>query len=178
MTAERMPFSSSTRRPSMVVPAGEQTASFSAAGCWPVSSTIRAEPATAAAAMRYADALGNPSATPASAMASMNIYTYAGEQPATAVAASKRCSESTSPSPNDWTKAMTRALSASLSPSPYATDVIPQPMAAGVLGINRTIFFAPVFSASHESVLPGAMETTIASLESEGATSAITDSYI
>ena len=47
---------------------------------------------------------------------------------------------------------MTRALSASSSPSPYATDVIPQPMAAGVLGINRTIFFAPVFSASHESV--------------------------
>ena len=47
ITAARKPFSSSTRTASMVVPPGEQTISFSAPGCSPVSSTIFAEPITA-----------------------------------------------------------------------------------------------------------------------------------
>ncbi len=44
ITAARKPSSSSTRTASMVVPPGEQTISFSAPGCSPVSSTILRNP--------------------------------------------------------------------------------------------------------------------------------------
>ena len=75
MTAPRNPFSSKTRTASIVVPAGEHTISLSSAGCFPVSKTIFALPSTAWAANLYACARGIPSATAASAIASINRNT-------------------------------------------------------------------------------------------------------
>ena len=83
-----MPFSSSTRTAWIVVPAGEHTISLSSPGCFPVSRTIFALPSTAWAANVYAWLLGMPPATAASAIASININTYAGELPLTAVTTS------------------------------------------------------------------------------------------
>ena len=81
MTALLNPCSSNTPTASIVVPAGEHTMSLSSPGCFPVSRTIFALPRTACAANLYACALGIPSATAASAIASININTYAGELP-------------------------------------------------------------------------------------------------
>ena len=81
MTAERMPFLLEHAK------AFDGRASWRAHGIFQRGGMLArfehhtSRAATAAAAMRYADALGNPSATPASAMASMNIYTYAGNNP-------------------------------------------------------------------------------------------------
>ena len=47
MTALLIPSFSRVLTPSMVVPAGEQTMSFSSPGCFPVSNTIFALPRTA-----------------------------------------------------------------------------------------------------------------------------------
>ena len=52
MAAARKPISSKTWQPVMVVPPGEDTMSFSCAGCMPVSSIILAAPITVWAARR------------------------------------------------------------------------------------------------------------------------------
>lgn len=72
----------------MVVPPGEQTSSLRTSGCLPVSSTILAAPSTDWAASLTASPLGIPLRTAASAMASITMYTNAGELPATPVTAS------------------------------------------------------------------------------------------
>ena len=70
MTAWRKPDSSRAYTPSMVVPAGEQTASLSSPGCCPVSRTIFADPSTVCAANRMAEArVQNVSLTDFDAMA-------------------------------------------------------------------------------------------------------------
>ena len=66
--------------------------SFNSPGCFPVSNTILALPKTACAANSYANALGIPSATASSAIASININTYAGELPLMPTTVSKRFS--------------------------------------------------------------------------------------
>ena len=88
MTAARMPLRSSETTASIVVPPGEQTLSLSTPGWVPVSSTIFAAPSTACAANVYAYARGMPCRTAASAIASINRSTYAGDEPLTAVTTS------------------------------------------------------------------------------------------
>ena len=50
--ALRMPASSSATTPLMVAPPGEHTASFIAAGCWPLASCSFAVPSTIWLTMR------------------------------------------------------------------------------------------------------------------------------
>src|SRR3990170_466177 len=65
------PLFSISSKPSIVVPAGVTTISFSLAGCSPVSTTIFAAPRVVCAAKTVEMSLGNPSLTPASAKASI-----------------------------------------------------------------------------------------------------------
>ena len=58
---------------STVVPPGLVTSSFNYPGCYPVSSTILADPKTVYAANFCATSLGSPILTPPSAIASINI---------------------------------------------------------------------------------------------------------
>ena len=88
ITAARKPARSSACSPAMVVPPGLATASFSAPGCCPVSSTIFAAPSTVWAASASATSRGRPHFTPPSASASMNTYTNAGPLPLRPVTAS------------------------------------------------------------------------------------------
>jgi len=74
--------------PSIVVPPGEHTLSFSSPGCLPELSTISAAPFTVSAAYKSALSLGRPQRTPPSERASMNKYTNAGPHPERALAAS------------------------------------------------------------------------------------------
>src|SRR5579884_2579474 len=67
----RTPPRSRACNPAMVVPPGLATASFSAPGCCPVSSTIRAEPSTVCAASAVATSRGKPTRTPPSDRASI-----------------------------------------------------------------------------------------------------------
>src|SRR5580704_3206769 len=88
ISVTRKPPSSSSRMPSTVHPAGVVTASFSSAGWYPVSSTIRAEPSVVCAASSVATSRGSPTLTPASASASMMMYRNAGPEPDSPVTAS------------------------------------------------------------------------------------------
>ena len=69
------PCCSSTRSPSMVLPPGEQTASFSAPGCLSPARNISAEPTKVMAAYSMALARGMPQATAPSDNASSSTYT-------------------------------------------------------------------------------------------------------
>mmetsp|Transcript_10206 Transcript_10206/g.62263 ORF Transcript_10206/g.62263 Transcript_10206/m.62263 type:complete len:374 (+) Transcript_10206:1048-2169(+) len=90
---DRNPCFSRVVTPSMVVPAGDATLSFKIAGCVngsaPFSwSTISAAPFIVWAAILRERALGNPAATPPSAIASNARNMYAGPDPETPVSAS------------------------------------------------------------------------------------------
>ena len=136
--------------------------SLSSPGCLPVSSTIFALPRTACAAKRYACARGIPSATAASAIASININTYAGELPLTETTTSIRRSGSISAFPQLSRIFSTSCISASDTSSLQHTPVMPSPTRAGVFGMHLTSFtFLPNCSSSHASVFPGAMEMII-----------------
>ena len=138
--------------------------SFSSPGCLPVSSISFALPSTACAANLYACALGIPSATAASAIASRNINTYAGELPETPVTTSIRFSGMISVLPKLLQSFTASSVSSSVTRLFTQRPVIPSPTIAGVLGIVRTIFvFSPRCSASHFRVLPGAMDIKICS---------------
>ena len=161
MTAGRRPRSSSTRTASMVVPAGEHTASRSASGCSFVLSTISAAPLTVCAASFTATLLGSPMRTPPHAIASMNMYTYAAPLPDTPVTASIRCSLSHTYSPTDPKSASAAARSPLLSSGESHSAVMPQPTKAGVLGITRsTCALSGKSLCSCSSVHPAAIDTT------------------
>ena len=69
MTVERRPRCSSSRTASIVVPAGEHTASRSASGCAPVAATISTAPLTVCTASFMATSRASPMRTPPSASA-------------------------------------------------------------------------------------------------------------
>ena len=135
---------------------------MSSPGCLPVSSISFALPSTDCAANLYACALGMPSATAASAIASRNIKTYAGELPETPTTASIRCSGITSVLPKVSQSFTASAISSSVTSSLTQRAVIPSPTIAGVFGMVRMTFvFSPRRSPSHCKVLPGAIEIKI-----------------
>ena len=150
---------------------------MSSPGCLPVSRTIFALPSTACAAKRYACALGMPSATAASAIASININTYAGELPLTPTTTSIISSSTISVFPNPAKIRQTVSTSSLLHVALPQTQLMPSPTSAGVFGMVRTIF--NVFSNNpsiHVSFFPGAIETTMVSSATTSRISLITSS--
>ena len=133
--------------------------SFNSAGCFPVSNTILALPRTDCAANEYACVLGIPASTAASAIASINMKTYAGELPLTPTTASIRCSDTTLALPKLFI--MSRAsFSSSLVALLFKQIAVhPSPTKAGVFGIQRTkrICFANP-SSIQAMLLPATME--------------------
>ncbi len=146
----------------MVVPAGEQTISLSSPGCFPVSRTIFAEPKTACAANLYALSLGIPDRTAASAMASMNMKTYAGLLPVSAVTSLIRPSSSSSAFPEYPKSSIMLSFSwGDWVPSKH-TRATPSPTRAGVLGMVRTtLVLCPSMSLYHDMGSPTTMVTRI-----------------
>ena len=156
-----MPRSSSTCTPSMVVPPGLVTISFSWPGCLPLRTASSAEPATARAAASVACARGMPSATAASERASMNIATKAGVLPATAPMTSTMASSIHQLAPTASKMRPAASRSASLAAALAHMPDTPLPTKAGVLGITRTKRSGRPNSPSIQaSVLPAAMDTT------------------
>ena len=144
----------------MVVPAGEQTASFSTAGC-PPASTSSAAPFSVCAAKTSACARGIPKRTAASAIASINTKPNAGPEPETPVTASIRLSGTISVRPEAESKSHTAPVFSGGTSAPAETAVMPQPQDAATLGIMRTTGL-PRRAARTDAVgTPAAMETTV-----------------
>lgn len=123
----------------MVVPPGEQTSSLRTSGCFPVSRTILAAPSTDCAASVMASLLGIPFRTPASAIASMNRYTKAGELPASPVMTSIFPSGISTASPTDSSTDLTRPLSSVVRVPSEEYPMAPSRTATQWLGMTLTI---------------------------------------
>src|SRR5882762_3641041 len=117
--------SSSSNIPSIVQPAGVVTASFSCAGCSPVSSTTLAAPFIVWAASSVATSRGKPTFTPASASDSKIMYANAGPLAESPVTASIFFSSTTTVRPT--ASNMARAVSRCSAPAwaPRQIPVIP-----------------------------------------------------
>ena len=122
----------------MVVPLGVVTASFSMAGCSPVSTTIAPAPRTVCAASLSATSRGRPILTPPSASASMTMYRNAGPLADRPVTASMWRSSSTSVWPTAPNICSARARSLVDAREPPASAVMPSRTSAGVFGMART----------------------------------------
>ena len=121
--------------PSIVVPAGEHTASFSSLIERPSVNAIVAAPFNVCAAYTYACLRGMPNFTAASASASMNKNAYAGPLPLTAVTPSINFSATCSTFPAVERSAVTVAISSALTSSAGVSAVIASPTVAGRFGI-------------------------------------------
>ena len=150
----------------MVVPAGEQTSSFSCPGCFPVSSTILALPSTACAAILMASGRRMPSRTAASAIASISMKIYAGLLPLTAMKPSNNFSSMTAVSPIASKIPCAYAKSAAESVVWRQIAVMPAPTSAGVFGITRSsVAVVPAtLLVSMSIVQPAAIDTSARSL--------------
>ncbi len=135
---ERMRPSSMISSPAMVLPAGVVTWSFSAAGCIPVCSTMRAAPWNICAAICIAVSRRSPMRTPPSESASSMMYAKAGPLPLRLVTASIALSSASRQPPTLLKISMAISAWSSVTPGPRAITVIPSPIRQGVLGMART----------------------------------------
>ena len=144
----------------MVAPPGEQTASFMAAGCSPVSSCSFAVPSIIWLTILYASARGMPCLTAASARASMPMATNAGEQPPTVPPTNSRRLSSSTTRPSLPSRSSTSARISAPIVEARSTAMTPSLTETGVLGTQERCA-APGRSSSHlAQSQPQATEST------------------
>ncbi|EEQ45433.1 conserved hypothetical protein [Candida albicans WO-1] len=127
------PRSSMVNKPPIVVPPGVHTLLFNAAGCSPVSKTIRAVPSITLAAATDATSYGIPILTAPSIMDSIINKQKAGPDPINEVAMSMFFSGIFTVIPTVSINFITNSWLSSLTSGANAIAAVPQPNSAGVL---------------------------------------------
>ena len=160
-----MPSFSKVLTASIVVPPGEHTISLSSPGCFLVSSTILAAPITACAQNSYAISLFIPYETAQSAIASININAYAGEDPLAPITTSIKLSSTISLFPKESNIVFTASMSFFSIFLLGESELIPQFTSAGVFGMVLIIFLSfPIIFSTLFILIPAAIVTIIFSV--------------